>query len=209
MADDHPVVLAGVRSLLDAAEDMVVVGEAVDGHAAVRLATALQPDVMVLDISMSGLGGAKVAGLLRVSSPRTRILIHTVHEDIGYLRQMLELGVSGYILKRSSGDQLVGSIRAVADGGVYIDPLIAGKLVGGSKQKGEVEIGLGGDLSEREREVLKLTATGHSLKEVAAQLQVSVKSVETYKARGMEKLGFDSRVELLRYASSNGWLDGA
>jgi DNA-binding NarL/FixJ family response regulator len=207
VSDDHPVVLAGVKALIDAAGDMVVVGEAVDGATAVRLATDLKPDVMVLDISMPGLGGPKVADRLRESSPRTRILMHTVHEDIGYLRQMLELGVSGYILKRSAGDQLVRAIRAVAEGGVYIDPLVAGKLVGASSQRRESEIGPGADLSERESDVLRLTAAGYSHKEIAAQLQVSVKSVETYKSRGMEKLGFTSRVELVRYASGKGWLD--
>ena len=207
VADDHPVVLAGVKSLIEEAGDMVVVGEAVEGRAAVRRARALQPDVMVLDISMAGLAGPKVAELLREASPRTRILVHTVHEDNGYLRQMLELGVNGYILKRSSGDQLVRSIRAVADGGVYIDPSVAGKIIGGSSQKREMEIGPGADLSERESEVLKLTAAGYSHKEIATRLQVSVKSVETYKARGMEKLRFESRVELIRYASGKGWFD--
>ncbi len=207
VSDDHPVVLAGVKALIDAAGDMVVVGEAVEGGAAVRLATELKPDVMVLDISMPGLGGAKVADRLREAAPRTRILAHTVHEDIGYLRQMLEVGVSGYILKRSSGDQLVRAIRAVARGGVYIDPLVAGKLLGGSSHRRESDLGARVDLSDRESEVLRLTAAGYSHKEIAAQLQVGVKSVETYKARGMEKLGFASRVELVRYASGKGWLD--
>lgn len=209
VADDHPVVLAGVKALIESSGDMIVVGEAVDGQTAVRLTTDLKPDVLVLDVSMPGLGGTKVAERLRESSPRSRILVHTVHEDVGYLRQMLELGVNGYILKRSSGDQLVRAIRFVADGGVYIDPLIAGKLVGGSTQKQDVQIRPGAELSERENEVLKLTAAGYSHKEIATQLNVSVKSVETYKARGMEKLGFQTRVELVRYASSKGWLEGA
>ena len=209
VADDHPVVLAGVKTLIDAAGDMVVVGEAVEGRSALKLATQLQPDVMVLDISMPGLGGPKVAELLRQASPRTRILMHTVHEDKGYLRQALELGASGYILKRSSGDQLVRAIRSVAEGGLYIDPLVAGRLVGGSSQKHEIEIGSGADLSERESEVLKLTAAGYSNKEIAAQLQVSIKSVETYKGRGMGKLGFETRVDLVRYASGKGWFDGS
>jgi DNA-binding NarL/FixJ family response regulator len=207
VADDHPVVLAGVKMLIDSSDDMIVVGEAADGHSALRLATDLQPDVLVLDISMPGLGGPKVAERLRATLPQSRILVHTVHEDMGYLRQMLELGVKGYILKRSAGDQLVRAIRAIAAGGVFIDPLIAGKLVGGASQKREAEIRPNADLSERESEVLKLTAAGYSHKEIATQLQVSVKSVETYKARGMEKLGFHTRVELVRYASSKGWLD--
>jgi DNA-binding NarL/FixJ family response regulator len=209
VADDHSVVLAGVKALIEAAGDMIVVGEAGDGHTALRLATELQPDVVVLDISMPGLDGPKVAERLRETSPRTGILVHTAHEDKGYFRQALELGVRGYILKRSSGDQLVRAIRSVAQGGVYIDPLIAGKLAAGSSRKHEFVIGAGADLSERESEVLKLTAAGYSHKEIAAQLRVSIKSVETYKARGMEKLGFATRVDLVRYASSKGWLDGS
>ena len=207
--DDHPVVLAGVKTLIDAAGDMIVVGEAGEGHSALRLATELQPDVMVLDISMPGLDGPKVAERLRKTSPNIKILIHTVHEDKGYLRQALELGVNGYILKRSSGDQLVRAIRSVAVGGLYIDPLIAGKLVSGSSQKHEMAIGAGPDLSERETDALKLTAAGYSHKEIAAKLGVSIKSVETYKARGMEKLGFNTRVDIVRYASSKGWLNEA
>lgn len=207
VADDHPVVLAGVKALIDSSGDMRVVGQAVDGQTAARLASELQPDVLVLDVSMPGLNGTKVADRLRETSPRTRILVHTVHEDVGYLRQMLELGVNGYILKRSSGDQLVRAIRSVAEGGVYIDPLIAGKLVGGPFQKPDVEIRQGVELSERENEVLRLTAAGYSHKEIATHLNISVKSVETYKARGMEKLGFQTRVELVRYASGKGWLD--
>ena len=150
--------------------------------------------------------GREVAERLRTTSPRTRILVHSVHEDKGYLRQALELGVKGYILKRSSGDQLVRAIRAVAKGGVYIDPLIAEKLVGGSHKR-EVVAGAGADLSEREGDVLRRTAAGYCHKEIAAQLQISIKSVETYKARGMEKLGFESRVDLVRYASTMGWFD--
>ena len=162
--------------------------------------------MIVLDISMPGLDGPKVAERLRKTSPNTKVLMHTVHEDKGYLRQALELGVKGYILKRSSGDQLVRAIRSVAQGGLYIDPLIAGKLVGGSSQTHDIVIGAGADLSERETDVLKLTALGYSHKEIAAKLGVSIKSVETYKARGMEKLGFDTRVDIVRYASSRGWL---
>ena len=207
VSDDHPVVLAGVKALIDAAGDMVVVGEAVEGGAAVRLATELKPDVMVLDISMPGLGGAKVADRLREAAPRTRILAHTVHEDIGYLRQMLEVGVkrlhSQALFGRPTGPR---NPRRRQGRGLHRPP-------GGRKaprrivaQTGE-RSGARVDLSDRESEVLRLTAAGYSHKEIAAQLQVGVKSVETYKARGMEKLGFAARVELVRYASGKGWLD--
>jgi DNA-binding NarL/FixJ family response regulator len=207
LADDHPVVLAGVKALIGATEGMTVVGDAREGRSALRLASDLKPDVAVLDISMPGLSGAEVAELLRDASPQTKILALTAHEDKAYLRQLLELGVAGYVLKRSAGEELVRAIRAVAAGGMFLDPAIAGKIFGGASQKREIDIGAGADLSERETEVLKLTAAGHSHKAVAARLGVSVKSVETYKVRGMEKLGFQSRVELVRYASCKGWLD--
>jgi DNA-binding NarL/FixJ family response regulator len=209
LADDHPIVLAGVKALVDDADGMTIVGDACDGRSALTLATELKPDIVVLDISMPGLSGTKVADLLRVACPNSKILALTVHEDRGYLRQLLELGVAGYVLKRSATHELVRAIRAVAAGGVYLDPAIAGKLLGGNPQRVDLPFGDVADLSERETEVLKLTAAGHSNKAVAAELRVSMKSVETYKARGMEKLGFDSRVQLVRYALSKGWLGDA
>lgn len=207
LADDHPVVLAGIKALIGAAEGMAVVGDACDGRSALNLATELKPDIVVLDISMPGLNGTKVADLLRAASPASKILALTVHEDKGYLRQLLGLGVAGYVLKRSAGEELVRAIRAVAAGGIYLDPAIAGKLLGGSPQKIDAVAGDGGDLSERETEVLRLTAAGYSQKAVAAELRVSLKTVETYKSRGMSKLGFETRVQLIRFAMHKGWLD--
>jgi DNA-binding NarL/FixJ family response regulator len=206
VADDHPIVLAGARALINAAADIILVGEASDARSALSQATELKPDVMVLDISMPELGGARVAELLREASPATKILVHTVHEERGYLRRLLELGVAGYLLKRSASEEMVRAIRAVASGGFYLDPSIAGKVVG--KPSLATEIGTGAELSEREIEVLKLTAAGYSHKAIAAELRVSIKSVETYKARGIDKLGFKSRVDLVRYAASKGWLNG-
>jgi DNA-binding NarL/FixJ family response regulator len=209
LADDHPVVLAGVKALVSAAEGMIVVGVASEGRSALRLASEMKPDIVVLDISMPGLSGPRIAELLRDASPDTKILALTVHEDKAYLRPLLDLGVAGYVLKRSAGEELVRAIRIVAAGGVYIDPAIAGKMLGGNSPKSDVAFGGGADLSERETEVLKLTAAGYSNKAIADALCVGVKSVETYKARGMEKLGFESRVQLVRYASSKGWLEGS
>jgi DNA-binding NarL/FixJ family response regulator len=207
LADDHPIVLAGVKAIVGAAEGMTIVGSACDGRSALRLATELKPDIVILDISMPGLNGTKVAEQLRDACPETRILALTVHEDKGYLRQLLVSGVAGYVLKRSASEELVRAIRAVAAGGVYLDPAIAGKVLGGGPQKIDLPFLEGADLSEREVEVLRLTAAGHSQKAVAAELRLGVKTVETYKARGMDKLGFESRVQLLRYALNKGWLD--
>ncbi|ACK50959.1 two component transcriptional regulator, LuxR family [Methylocella silvestris BL2] len=207
LADDHPVVLAGVKALIGADPEMTIVGDACDGRSALSLATELKPDIVILDISMPGLNGTKVAELLRAACPQSKILALTVHEDRGYLRQLLELGVAGYVLKRSAAEELIRAIRAVAAGGIYLDPAIAGKVLGGIPQKATVvALSAIADLSERETEVLRLTAGGHSHKAVAAELRISVKSVETYKARAMEKLGFDSRVQLVRYAAGKGWL---
>jgi len=207
LADDHPIVLAGVKALIGAAEGLQVVGEARDGRSALSGATELQPDIVVLDISMPGCNGMKVAEMLRGACPKSKILALTVHEDKGYLRQLLKLGVAGYVLKRSASEELVRAVRAVASGGIYIDPAVAPKLLNTGSQKVDAVIGEGADLSEREAEVLRLTAVGHSHKAIAGELRVSVKSVETYKARGMSKLGFESRVQLVRYAVSQSRLD--
>jgi DNA-binding NarL/FixJ family response regulator len=208
LADDHPVVLAGVKALVMADEGLEVVGEASDGPSALRMANELKPDILILDISMPGLNGVKVAETLRTSCPNCRVLALTVHEDRGYLRQLLELGVAGYLLKRSAAEELVRAIRAIAAGGLYLDPAVAGKAVGGTPTR---LIGTGAsenaELSEREIDVLRLTASGHSNKSMAHELNIGVKTVETYKARAMEKLGFKTRVELMRYAISKGWLE--
>jgi DNA-binding NarL/FixJ family response regulator len=207
LADDHPVVLAGVKSLINADIGLEVVGEARDGRTALRLATELQPDIAVLDISMPGINGVRLTAQLRAACAKCKILALTVHEDRGYLRQLLEVGIDGYILKRSAPDELIRAINAVAAGGVYLDPAIAGMALGRSQPRvSEASPGEPADLSEREVEVLRLTASGHSNKSIAAELQIGVKTVETYKARAMEKLGFRTRVELVRYVLSKGWL---
>jgi DNA-binding NarL/FixJ family response regulator len=209
LADDHPVVLAGVKALITADDGLEVVGEAADGMTALRLAAELNPDIMVLDISMPSLNGVKVAEMLRAACPDCKILALTVHEDRGYLRQLLELGVAGYMLKRSAAEDLVRAIRAIASGGLYLDPAVAGKAIGGATgmRTGGGNLGETADLSEREIDVLRLTASGHSNKSTAQELRIGVKTVETYKARAMEKLGFRTRVELMRYAVSRGWLE--
>ena len=135
------------------------------------------------------------------------MLALTVHEDKGYLRQLLAAGAAGYVLKRAAAEELIHAIRVVAAGGVYLDPALAGKVVGGFVRRPPARAPpTGGELSEREAEVARLTAAGHSNKEIAARLELSVKTVETYKARSMEKLGLQSRADLVRYAVQQGWL---
>ena len=208
LADDHPVVLAGMKALVMEDPALEVTGEARDGPSALRLLTELRPDVAVLDLSMPGLNGVEVTRRLRIECPECRVLALTVHEDGVYLRQLLEIGAVGYVLKRSAGDELLRAIHAVAAGGIYLDPAIAGRVVGPGPRQQAVSAGSAtADLSERETEVLRLTAAGHSSKTIAARLDVGVKTVDTYKARAMTKLGFRNRAEIVRYALGKGWLD--
>jgi DNA-binding NarL/FixJ family response regulator len=207
MVDDHPIVLAGLKALVQADPGMEVVGEARDGRTAQRLASSLRPDVVVLDISMPEMGGAEVARALLAEQPECRILVLTVNEDRATLRQLLDLGAAGYLVKRSAADELLRAIHAVAAGGTYLDPSIAGKVIGaGTQGASRSSSGPTMELSERETDVLRLIANGHSNKEISARLAISVKTVETYKARAMEKLGFKTRVDVVRHAASKGWL---
>jgi DNA-binding NarL/FixJ family response regulator len=156
-------------------------------------------------VSMSGLSGARVAARLRDARPDRKVLALTVHEDRGYLRLLLEAGAAGYVLKRAAAADLVHAVRAVAAGGTYIDPALAGAVVGNFVRTPPPGAAAA-ELSDREREVVKLIALGYSNKEIAARLALSVKTVETYKARSLEKLGMHSRVDIVRYAAQQGWL---
>jgi DNA-binding NarL/FixJ family response regulator len=205
MVDDHPVVLAGLKALVGADPACAIVGEARDGRTALRMALELAPDVVLLDISLPEMNGVELAAALRAEQPQIQLLVLTVHEERAYLRQLVELGVRGYLLKRSAADELSRAIHAVAAGGLYLDPAIAGKLVGGVARRA-TDAAQTGELSEREADVLRLVAGGHSNKAISARLNISVKTVETYKARAMEKLGFRTRVDVVRYAADQGWL---
>jgi DNA-binding NarL/FixJ family response regulator len=206
LADDHPLIVAGLKSLLQDEPTIEIIGHASDGQSALRAAVELKPDVMVLDLSMPGINGARVAQVLRAQCPNCRILILSVHEDRVYLRWLLELGVSGYVLKRSAPEQLITAIRAVTTGAVYLDPEIAGVVVGRELNPKSVrKIGRAAELSSRESEVLQLAAAGYSNKEISSRLQIGVKTIETYKTRAMEKLGLDTRAQLVRYAIVQGW----
>jgi len=207
LVDDHEVVRAGLKSLVDAQSDMVVVGEASDGQATLDQMHDCTAEVVIMDISMPFVNGAAATTQLRQQCPDVKVLALSVHEDTGYLRKLLEAGASGYVLKRSAADTLIQAIRMVAAGGIYLDPAIAGKVVGSllgkSVQLGNATVA---ELSERETDVVRLIAHGYSNKEIATQLNLSVKTVETYKGRAMEKIGLDSRAALVRYALQRGWL---
>jgi DNA-binding NarL/FixJ family response regulator len=209
LADDHPIVLDGLRNLVSAEEDFQLVGEAASGLSALKLIREKRPDVAVLDISMPELNGIVLSRRLAGEMPDLRLLVLTLHEDRAYLNQALEAGVRGYVLKRSAVENLVQAIRAVMVGGLYIDPAIVGRVFDGNRTHKKLAARKGGSpaLTDREADVLKMAALGFTNKEIASRLDVGVKSVETYKARGLEKLGIKTRAELVRYASGQGWLD--
>ena len=206
LADDHAVVREGLKRLIDAEADMRVIGEAADGAEAIEKAVRLCPDVGVIDVSMGNVNGAEATRRIRTLCPNTRVLALTVHEDTSYLRELLDAGAAGYVLKRAAADELIRAIRSVASGGVYVDPRIAGKLVNTFAAPKTSAHTATADLSERETAVLRLIAQGYTNKEIASQLGLSVKTVETYKSRSMEKLGLRSRVDIVRIAGERGWL---
>lgn len=209
LADDHPIVLDGLRNLIRAEDDFELVGEAASGLAALKVIRENAPDVAVLDISMPELNGIVLSRRLLAEMPQLRVLVLTLHEDRAYLNQALEAGVRGYVLKRSAVENLVQAIRAVMVGGLYLDPAISSG--GAEGKRGNCRPAPRGSaapaLTQRETAVLKMAGLGLTNKEIATRLDIGVKSVETYKARGLDKLGLKTRAELVRYASGQGWLE--
>ncbi len=207
LADDHAVVREGLKSLVNAQPDMEVIGEAADGRTAWEQAKACQPDIVVMDLSMPQLNGAQATERLKQACPQVKVLALTVHEDKGYVHQLLQAGASGYVLKLAATEELIHAIRIVAAGGVYLDPTMARKIVVNYMHKPSLgEAVQRSQLSERETEVLCLIAKGYTNKEIAAQLDLSVKTVETYKIRLLKKLDLCSRADIVRYALRQGWL---
>jgi DNA-binding NarL/FixJ family response regulator len=212
LADDHKMVREGLRLLINSQPDMKVVGEAANGREVLLKARELKPDVVVMDLSMPELNGLQATEQLQAQAPGIKVVAITANEDESYLRQLCKVGAAGYVLKRSAGDELVKAIGLVANGGVYFEASLASKALarqmsgGPGKTKGNIQTA---DLSDREREVLTMLAWGYSNKEIAAQLDLSVKTVETYKVRTGEKLGLRSRTEMVQYALRQGWLNAA
>ena len=208
LADDHPIVLAGLRNLIEPETDLEIVGEASNGLAALKVIRERQPDIAVVDLSMPELNGISLSRRLALEMPSVRVLALTLHEDRAFLKQAIDAGVRGYVLKRSAAESLVHAIRAVLACGLYVDPAIANSLfdVNPKRVSQHRSNAITLELTDRETKVLKCVALGFTNKEIANQLNVGVKSIETYKARGLQKLGFKSRVQLVRYASTQGWL---
>jgi DNA-binding NarL/FixJ family response regulator len=206
LADDHPVVLAGVRTLLLATPDITVVGEANTGRDALQVIGETRPDVAVIDISMPTVNGIELAKDVCGRFGSVKLLALTVHEDRAYVQRMLQAGVRGYLLKRTAAEELVRAIRAVGAGGIYLDPAVADKALPDAAAKG-VARGNHSCLSPREEDVLRLTAQGFNNKEIARHLDVGSKSIETYKARAILKLNLHTRADIVRYGMEQGWLD--
>ncbi len=207
LADDHAVLRAGLRLLINAQLDMETVGEAQDGLETLRRAEALQPDVILLDLSMPNVGGLSILHELKARVPQGRILVLTMHAEEEYLREALRLGAAGYVVKSAADQELLAAIRAVVRGEVYIHPSMTRSLLDGllptprPAQRDPWQ-----ELSEREQQVIRRVAMGYTNREIAQQLYLSVKTVETYRSRAMEKLGLRSRAQLVKYAVQRGLL---
>jgi DNA-binding NarL/FixJ family response regulator len=206
LADDHAIVREGLRLLIDGQTDMRVVGEAADGEEVLPKARDLKPDVVIMDLSMPKLNGLQATERLKTAWPHIKVVALTANEDESYLRQLCKLGASGYVLKRSASEELVKAIGAVAKGGVYFEGSLASQALARQMSAGRGDTG-SAELSDREKEVLTLLAWGYSNKEIAGQLNLSVKTVETYKVRIGEKLSLRSRTEMVQYALRQGWLN--
>jgi two-component system, NarL family, response regulator NreC len=209
IADDHTIVRAGLTMMVNTQADMEVVSEAADGATAVQAAHDTKPDVAVLDLSMPRVGGMEALKEMARSCRSTRVLVLTMHDDPAYLRSALAAGASGYLLKEAADSELTSAIRAVARGGTFVDPRLAGVLVQDVLEKKDTRAGPKrpvGILSDRELQVLRLVALGYTSSQIAQRIHVGVKTVETYRSRVAEKLGLRTRRDLLRFAMHMGLL---
>ncbi len=210
LADDHAVLRAGLKTLLNAQPDMEVVAEAADGIEAVRQSREIVPDIVLMDIAMPGLNGLEATQEIKKQNPDVKILVLTMHEEKSYLTQMLRAGADGYVPKKAADTELIDAIRATHRGEHFIHSSMTEGLIADLRQKETPGATVDKDesgLSSREIEVLRLLAMGHTNQEIADRLFLSIKTVETYKARLKEKLGLKGRAELVRYAIQSGLLD--
>lgn len=201
LVDDHPLILWGISTLLENETDIAVVGTARSAEQALEQIGALAPDVVVIDGTLPGVSGIVLVEQLQENWPSVIALALTLHEEGSYIREFLRAGARGFVLKQSAAEELIVAIRSVACGGLYLDPKIASKVV---------KLPTGNDhpetLSDREERVVRLIAEGFSNKEISRQLSLSVKTIETYRARACEKLGATSRSALVQHARREGWL---
>ena len=207
LVDDHVVVRQGIKALLSDEPDLEVVGEADDGRAALQSVSELEPDVVLMDISMPGLNGIEATRQIRQNYPEVKVVVLSMHSNEEYVFQVLRAGASGYVLKQSDSSEVLTAIRAALAGGSFLSPPISRTVIDDYVRRAEAR---GGDedlelLTSREREVLQLLAEGLSNREIAEQLNISIKTVETHRSNMMGKLGVSSKTELVKYALRKGW----
>jgi two-component system response regulator NreC len=204
LVDDHAVVRSGLHLLLDAQEDIEVVGEAGNAKDAIFRARALKPDVILLDVVMPGESGIEVLPKLLKESPETKVLVLSMQDDPSYVREAFAAGASGYVLKEAVDEEVVSAVREIASGGRYVHPALGARMISAEAEKraaAEAD-----PLSDREREILRLLALGHTNQEIARRLYISVRTAESHRAHIMQKLRLSTRAELVRYALSHGLL---
>lgn len=208
IAEDHISVREGFRFIIESQTDMEVVGEADDGRVAIEMAQELKPDIVLMDISMPKLNGMKAAATLKRIAPDIKILTLTRHTDTAFLHELLQAGVSGYVLKQSASEEIIRALRAIANGKNYLDPAITGKVFNDYTEKQSRPRGdtTGTPLTNRESEVLRHIALGYSNAEIADKINISVKTVESHKANALKKLNMTTRKDIIRYAILQGWL---
>jgi len=205
IADDHAVVRAGLRLLLDAAEGIEVVGEAGSGEEAVRLTRSVKPDVVLMDVVMPGMSGIEATRPALDAAPEAKVLVLSMQDDPNYVREAFEAGASGYVLKEAADSEVVQAVREVAAGHHYVHPTLGARLIAAeaeARRKADSD-----PLSDREREVLRLLALGHTNQEIAKMLYISVRTAETHRSHIMTKLRLTTRAELVRHAISEGLLE--
>ena len=207
IAEDHETVRTGIKMLINAQPDMEVISEASDGLEAISRAQSLLPDVVLMDVSMPGANGFQATEKLNQTCPQVKVLALTRHRDKAYLQQLVRAGADGYVLKQSPAEEMLRAIRAVAAGGQYLDTSLTGKVLAGIAGEHPSKDDRQPWISRREEEVLKLIAWGNSNKEIAAKLDISVKTVEAHRANAMRKLDLHSRIGIVRFALLQGWLE--
>jgi two-component system response regulator NreC len=205
LVDDHAVVRSGLRLLLEAEEDLEVVGEAGNAKDAIFRARAMKPDVILLDVVMPGESGIDVLPKLLAESPGTKVLVLSMQDDPSYVREAFAAGANGYVLKEAADEEVVAAVREIAGGGRYVHPALGARMV--TAEAEERAAAEADPLSEREREVLRLLALGHTNQEIAQRLYISVRTAESHRAHIMQKLRLNTRAELVRYALSQGLLE--
>jgi len=206
LADDHAVLRSGLRALLNAEPDMLVVGEAGNGREAVDAVIRLKPDLVVMDLSMPVLGGLEATRQIRVLAPDVRVVVLTMHAEQQYILPVLQAGSVGFVLKQAADTELIAAIRSAHAGEAVLSPSAAIQLLDDYRRRALQDSRAADGLSEREREVLKLTAEGYSAQEIAERLIISAKTVDTYRQRIMDKLDIHHRSQLIQYALRKGLL---